>query len=76
MKKLLLLFALLTTCLSFGQDIKSLEKAQQQIQSLDLLSDEELLAYWTSAQQQGYSLTQLIDLGKSTRSKRGRYRQI
>ena len=65
MKKLLLLFALLTTCLSFGQDIKSLEKAQQQIQSLDLLSDEELLAYWTSAQQQGYSLTQLKTLARA-----------
>ena len=65
MKKLLLLFALLTTCLSFGQDIKSLEKAQQQIKSLDLLSDEELLAYWTSAQQQGYSLTQLKTLARA-----------
>lgn len=65
MKKLLLLFLILTSSLSFGQDLQSLKKAQNQIKSLDLLSDQELLSYWSNAQEQGYSLAQLKTLARA-----------
>ena len=71
MKKLFLLVLLLTTSLSFGQNLNVLQKAQQQIQSLDLLSDQELLAYWTSAKKQGYSLTQLKTLARTQGASEG-----
>ena len=65
MKKLLLLFLILTSSLSFGQNLQSLEKAKNQIKSLDLLSDQELLSYWSNAQGQGYTLAQLKTLARA-----------
>jgi hypothetical protein len=65
MKKLILLFLILTTSQSFGQDLTALKNAQAQVKSLDLLSDTELLSYWSKAQAQGYSLNQLKTLARS-----------
>ena len=65
MKKLLLFVLILTSSLSFGQDLQSLKKAQNQVKSLDLLSDQELLSYWSSAQEQGYTLNQLKTLARA-----------
>ena len=65
MKKLILLFLILTTSLSFGQITEALKKAQNQVKSLDLLSDKELLSYWSSAQEQGYTLNQLKTLARA-----------
>ncbi len=65
MKKLLLFVLILTSSLSFGQDLQSLKKAQNQVKSIDLLSDQELLSYWSSAQKQGYTLNQLKTLARA-----------
>jgi len=65
MKKLLLFVFILTSSLSFGQDLQALKKAQNQIKSLDLLSDQELLSYWSNAQEQGYTLSQLKTLARA-----------
>ena len=65
MKKLLLFVLILTSSLSFGQDLQSLKKAQNQVKSIDLLSDQELLSYWSSAQEQGYTLNQLKTLARA-----------
>jgi len=73
MKKLLLFVFILTSSLSFGQDfqglqtalLKPLKKAQNQVKSLDLLSDQELISYWSNAQKQGYTLNQLKTLARA-----------
>ena len=52
MKKLLLLFLILTTSLSFGQN-------------LEALSDQELLSFLSSAQAQGLSISEVKTLAKA-----------
>ncbi len=56
---------MLVSSLVYSQDLGSLAQAQNKIKSLELMSDQELLSYWTQAQEQGYSLSQLKTLARA-----------
>ena len=65
MKKIFVVVLMLVSSLVYGQDLGSLAQAQNKIKSLELMSDQELLSYWTQAQEQGYSLPQLKTLARA-----------
>ena len=65
MKKIFLVVLMLVSSLVYSQDLGSLAQAQNKIKSLELMSDQELLSYWTQAQEQGYSLSQLKTLARA-----------
>jgi hypothetical protein len=68
MKKILLIVSLLITNSFYGQDVTTLiNKAANEntVNSLEQMSDDELLAYWNKAQAEGYSLNQLKTLARA-----------
>ena len=68
MKKILLIVSLLITNSFYGQDVTTLiNKAANEntVSSLEQMSDDELLAYWNKAKEEGYSLNQLKTLARA-----------
>ncbi|MDC0388883.1 SLBB domain-containing protein [Flavobacteriaceae bacterium] len=68
MKKILLIVSLLITNSFYGQDVTPLiNKAANEntVSSLEQMSDDELLAYWNNAKEEGYSLNQLKTLARA-----------
>ena len=68
MKKILLIVSLLITNSFYGQDVTALiNKAANEntVSSLEQMSDDELLAYWNKAKEEGYSLNQLKTLARA-----------
>ena len=68
MKKILLIVSLLITNSFYGQDVTTLiNKAANEntVSSLEQMSDDELLAYWNNAKEEGYSLNQLKTLARA-----------
>ena len=68
MKKILLIVSLLITNSFYGQDVTALiNKAANEntVSSLEQMSDDELLAYWDKAKEEGYSLNQLKTLARA-----------
>jgi hypothetical protein len=68
MKKILLIVSLLITNSFYGQDVTTLiNKAANEntVSSLEQMSDDDLLAYWNKAKEEGYSLNQLKTLAEN-----------
>ena len=64
LKKILLVF-LLIPVMVFCQDINKLKSSNFNIESIELMSNEELRGYWAQAQKNGYNLNQLKALARA-----------
>ena len=63
--KKIIIFVLLLPLMILSQDIDQLKDVKIPIKSLELMSKEELNGYWTEAQKQGYTLSQIKTLARA-----------
>ena len=63
-KKLLYIF-LIIPVMVFSQNIKQLEEGAVNVESFELMSDDELRIYWAQAQEKGYTLNQIKTLARA-----------
>ena len=62
--KKLLLIVFLVPIMIFGQDINQLKNTMG-VESIELMSDEELSSYWVQAQEKGYTLDQIKTIARA-----------